>query len=206
MSGNGASCSTSSAPERQTRSLPGCKGQRPEAPMGKLGKSLASGVDSFYDRVGRGNSDFGAESGFSTTPTSILTTSPVGPLMPFGASWAGDPRDADHVPAPKPTPDRNRRRSEHRPALIRVARLWHAAGAVEKLAPVAAQGRDLDDGAGVRGVGELAAADVDPDVAEAVEEDEVTRLERARRDRDRRVPLRDGVVRQGDAEVARTRR
>ena len=37
---------------------------------------------------------------------------------------------------------------------------------------------DADDRAGVRRVDELAAADVDPDVAEAVEEDEVARLRR----------------------------
>ena len=50
-----------------------------------------------------------------------------------------------------------------------------AAGA--DVAAVVAQVRDLDDVARVRGVDELAAADVDAHVAEPVEEDEVARLE-----------------------------
>ena len=53
--------------------------------------------------------------------------------------------------------------------------------------------------AGVRGVDEPASADVDPDVAEAVEEDEVAGCRR--RDRLGRIPLRDGVVRERDPEL-----
>ena len=49
--------------------------------------------------------------------------------------------------------------------------------------PVPGECVDLDDGARVRGVDELAAADVDADVAEPVEEDEVTGLEIGERDR-----------------------
>ena len=62
---------------------------------------------------------------------------------------------------------------------------------------------DPDDGAGVRRVDELSVADVDPDVAEPVEEDEVAGLELAPRHRDgiRVAPLRDGVVRQRDADL-----
>ena len=51
----------------------------------------------------------------------------------------------------------------------------------------------------MRCVDEPAAADVDPDVAEPVEEDEVAR--RRRRDRIRRVPLGHGVVRERDPEL-----
>ncbi len=48
---------------------------------------------------------------------------------------------------------------------------------VRRGVPRLAEARDLDDVAGVRRVDELAAADVDADVAEAVEEDEVAWLE-----------------------------
>src|SRR5207302_7412549 len=77
--------------------------------------------------------------------------------------------------------------------------LGDSAGAVE--AAVTGEAVDANDGAGVWRVDELAAADVDAHVAEAVEEDEVARLHLRLRDRQRRVPLRDGVVRQRDPEL-----
>ena len=73
----------------------------------------------------------------------------------------------------------------------RVPRLGHA--------------RDLDDVAGVRRVDELPAADVDPDVAQPVEEDEVARLELSR-DGNAGVPLRTAVVRQRTPSARRHRR
>ena len=66
------------------------------------------------------------------------------------------------------------------------------------------EARDLDDVACVRRVDELAAADVDPDVAEAVEEDEVARLELVARDGDAVAVLGGRVVRQRDAHCAKT--
>src|SRR4051812_6282101 len=75
--------------------------------------------------------------------------------------------------------------------------LRNAPGAVE--AAEAGDAVDPDDRPGVRRVDEPAAADVDPDVAEAVEEDEVAG--RWRGDRLRRVPLGDGVVRERDPEL-----
>src|SRR5205814_7478099 len=62
---------------------------------------------------------------------------------------------------------------------------------------------DANPGACVRSVDELSAADVDPDVAEAREEDEVAGLELAPRHGDgiRVVVLRDGVVRQRDTHL-----
>src|SRR5260221_11633367 len=59
-----------------------------------------------------------------------------------------------------------------------------AAGAVEFGAVGAAERGDLDVGARVRGVNEAAAADVDADVAEPVEEDEGAGLEGAAGDAD----------------------
>ena len=78
-----------------------------------------------------------------------------------------------------------------------------ALGAVVLGSVRAAEAVDPDDRAGVRRVDEAPAADVDPDVAEAVEEDEVAGLELAPRDRDRVgvVVLRHGVVRQRDAHL-----
>ena len=65
------------------------------------------------------------------------------------------------------------------------------------VAAVAAEIRDLHDVAGVRRVHEVAAADVQPDVAEAVEEDEVARGEIALRgDVRARVPECPGEVRE----------
>ena len=62
---------------------------------------------------------------------------------------------------------------------------------------------DPHDGAGVRRVDELVVADVDPDVAEAGEEDEVSglKLRAGRVDGVRVVVLRHGVVRERDAEL-----
>ena len=60
-----------------------------------------------------------------------------------------------------------------------VGGLQDAAGADEARRVRAAQRRDLHDVAGVRRVDEVPAADVDPDVAEPVEEDEVAGLELA---------------------------
>ena len=68
--------------------------------------------------------------------------------------------------------------------------------------PGVVEARDLDHVARVRRVDELAAADVDPHVAEPVEEDEVTRLEVVTRDVDAdRAVLRRRVVRKRDAEL-----
>src|SRR2546426_12576650 len=53
-----------------------------------------------------------------------------------------------------------------------------------------------------RGLKDWPPADVDPDVAEAVEEDEVARLEISARDRHAHVPLGAGVMRQGDTDLA----
>src|SRR5579862_2652229 len=50
-------------------------------------------------------------------------------------------------------------------------------------------------------VDHLPVAEIDPDVAEAVEEDEVAGLSRGLGDRQRRVPLGDRVMRQRDAEL-----
>src|SRR4051794_39082774 len=63
---------------------------------------------------------------------------------------------------------------------------------------------DANVGAGMRGVDEVSASDVDPDVVEPVEEDEITGLKLVSRNRHggRVVPLSDGVVRQRDAELA----
>src|SRR5207248_50711 len=63
-------------------------------------------------------------------------------------------------------------------------------GADIRVGVPAAEAGDLDDGARVRGVDELVAADVEADVAEAVEEDEIARLEVAARDRNADAPLR----------------
>src|SRR5260221_5500911 len=73
-----------------------------------------------------------------------------------------------------------------------------AAGAVEFGAVGAAERGDLDVGARVRGVNEAAAADVDADVAEPVEEDEVAGLEAAAGDADATVEV--GVARVGEAD------
>ena len=64
-------------------------------------------------------------------------------------------------------------------ALLRArGKLEDPAGAdVARRVPAFVEARDLDDVAGVRRVHELAAADVDADVAEPVEEDEVARLQ-----------------------------
>src|SRR6266508_4149890 len=72
----------------------------------------------------------------------------------------------------------------------------HVAGRVP-----AGEARDLDDVAGVRGVDHLTAADVDPHVAEPVEEDEVAGLELVARDR--RPHCVEGVraMRQGHADL-----
>ena len=79
--------------------------------------------------------------------------------------------------------------------------LEDAAGAdVGRRVPALVEARDLDDVAGVRGVHELAAADVDADVAEPVEEDEVARLQLVLRDRRAHAVLRVGRVRQRDAD------
>src|SRR5579884_3304653 len=67
--------------------------------------------------------------------------------------------------------------------------------------PAVVEAGDLDDVAGLRRVDELAAADVDADVAEAVEEDEVAGLELVARDGNAHRPLCSGVVRQGDADL-----
>src|SRR5262249_49798341 len=58
-----------------------------------------------------------------------------------------------------------------------------------------------DDVAGVRGVDELPAADVDPDVPEAVEEDEVAGLQLVARHGYPVAVLRRRMVRQGDAHL-----
>src|SRR4051794_7361805 len=55
--------------------------------------------------------------------------------------------------------------------------------------------------AGVRRMDELLVPDVEADVAEAVEEDEVARLEASPADAPPERELRDRVVRQGDAEM-----
>src|SRR5262245_8711859 len=60
--------------------------------------------------------------------------------------------------------------------------------------PRVVDARDLDDVSGMRRMDELAAADVDPDVPEPVEENEVARLELVARDRDSVVELRRRVV------------
>src|SRR5438270_529661 len=68
--------------------------------------------------------------------------------------------------------------------------------------PGVRQARDLDDGARVRRVDELAAADVDADVADVgLEEHEVAGLEVAVRHVRTGVPLRPRVVVKGDAEL-----
>src|SRR3954452_25134957 len=61
--------------------------------------------------------------------------------------------------------------------------------------------RDLDDVARVRRVDELSAADVDPHVPEAAEEDEVSRLQVAVRDRRSIAVHGSSVVRQGNADL-----
>src|SRR5207248_1503933 len=63
------------------------------------------------------------------------------------------------------------------------------------------QARNLDHIARVRGVDEVAAADVDADVAEPVEENEIARLELAARNGRPVAVLRRGVVRQRDADL-----
>src|SRR5215204_3756159 len=59
-----------------------------------------------------------------------------------------------------------------------------------EVAAVRAHARHLDHVARVRSVDELAAADVDAHVAEAVEEDEIARLQLVARDRNADVPQR----------------
>ena len=78
------------------------------------------------------------------------------------------------------------------------ARSENALGAVvRRCVPGVVEARDLHDVAGVRGVDELASADVDPHVPEAVEEHEVARLEVVPRDGDAdRAVLHRRVVRQ----------
>src|SRR3954469_20489063 len=60
--------------------------------------------------------------------------------------------------------------------------------------PGAVQARDLHHGAGVRGVDEQPAAQVDAYVVEVVEEDEVARCQLVARDVRARAPQGDGVV------------
>ena len=80
-----------------------------------------------------------------------------------------------------------------------------AAGAdVGRRVPAGERG-DLDHVARVRRVDEAAAADVDPDVAEPVEEDEVAGLELGQRDRAAVAVLRVRAVRQRDARSGRRR-
>src|SRR3954451_5395238 len=74
-----------------------------------------------------------------------------------------------------------------------------ADGAV--VAGIAVEIRDLDDIAGVRGVDELAAADVHALVVVAVEEDEVAGLEVRAVDRRAHAVLRGGVVRERDPDL-----
>ena len=62
-------------------------------------------------------------------------------------------------------------------------------------------GCDGDARPGVRRVDETAAADVDADVAEPVEEEQVARSQRPARDPAAEAELRDRVVRQRDPEV-----
>jgi hypothetical protein len=77
-----------------------------------------------------------------------------------------------------------------------------AAAADEARAVPAFERLDADAGAGVRRVDEAAVADVHPDVAEAVEEDEVTGAECPAADAAAEVELAVARVRQGDPEVA----
>ena len=77
-----------------------------------------------------------------------------------------------------------------------------ASAVVRRGVPGLAERGDLHDVARVRRVDELPAADVEPDVAETVEEDEVTGLKVVARHRDADVPLRAGVVRKADADLA----
>ena len=79
--------------------------------------------------------------------------------------------------------------------------LENPAGADEARRVGTAERRDLHDVAGVRGVDEVPAADVDPDVTEPVEEDEVAGLEIAHRDRHAGAVLRVARVRQRDAHL-----
>src|SRR5262249_36134479 len=73
---------------------------------------------------------------------------------------------------------------------------------VERRRVVAAERRDLHDVAGVWRMDELAAADVDPDMAGAGEEDEVTRLELADRHRRPHTSLCIAAVGQRDADLS----
>ena len=70
-------------------------------------------------------------------------------------------------------------------SLRRAASSRDPAGADVRVGVPAGERADLHDVAGVRRVDELSAADVDPDVAEPVEEDEVAGLQVAARDRRR---------------------
>src|SRR5262249_55269844 len=75
------------------------------------------------------------------------------------------------------------------------------ARAVEARRVPALERRDLHGRAGVRRVDEAAAADVHADVPDAVEEDQVARLQRAPRDAAAAAELRVRAVRQLDPEV-----
>ena len=82
-----------------------------------------------------------------------------------------------------------------------IYRLEDAARADEARRVPAGDRGDLDDVAGVRRVDEAPAADVDPDVAEPVEEDEVARLKLVARHRHTGAVLRVARVRKGDADL-----
>src|SRR5712691_3504579 len=75
------------------------------------------------------------------------------------------------------------------------------AAAGERAGVPAREAGDLDHVAGVWRVDELAAADVDPDVARAGEEDQVARLELAHRHRHAHAVLDVRAVRERDADL-----
>src|SRR5258707_1235849 len=86
--------------------------------------------------------------------------------------------------------------------MVLALRRWNEASrAVVARRVPAREARDRDPRTRVRGVDEAAAADIEADVADAVEEDEVAGLQRAARHAPAEVELRVGAVGQLDAEV-----
>src|SRR4029077_16746207 len=117
------------------------------------------------------------------------------PSPPAGLHRRGGRGDADaEAEAPR---RRGALRARDRGALLEL----EPAAADERRRVPAAQRGDLDPVARVGRVNERATADVDADVPEAVEEDEVSRLELAHRDRAAVAVLRVRAVRERDADL-----
>src|SRR5262249_12066649 len=92
--------------------------------------------------------------------------------------WRAAPRSTPNEGEGHPAPQ-----SQMRPVPETGGGSLEATAADERRRVPARDARDLDHVTGVRRVDEAAAADVDPDMAEPVEEDEVAWLEAAQRNR-----------------------